>query len=208
MIEWHRDTDAVPRLRKHTPGNEIAVINDVEVSQCRALGQAGRATGELDVDRFIRVDVLLGHILQRRLGAHAWQIPERNHPWNLTGAQMYQVLERGECRASQLRPMQLSQLGYDFPQDRNVVTALVRRGEDQSAATHLSQRVPQLGCPVCRVDIDQNQAGACGRELSQYPFGIVGRPDTDPFAGLEAEREQAASDLTHPPVELPITPAD
>ena len=44
---------------------------------------------------------------------------------------------------------------------------------------------------VGRVDRDQDQAGLGGGELGQHPFGIVGRPDADPIAGLEPERQQA-----------------
>ena len=54
------------------------------------------------------------------------------------------------------------------------------------------QGIPQLSRFVGRVDVDQDDADACGRVLDDDPFGSVRRPDADAVALLDAPREQAA----------------
>jgi len=39
-------------------GNEQTVVQDIVVAECRALGKAGGAAGELDVDRTVELQLL------------------------------------------------------------------------------------------------------------------------------------------------------
>ena len=79
-------------------------------------------------------------------------------------------------------------------QHGEIVAGLEAGGGDQGAAADLVQRVLQLVGAVGRVDVDQDQAGLGGGELRHHPLGVVGRPDADPVAGLEAQRQQAGGE--------------
>ena len=84
----------------------------------------------------------------------------------------------------------VAQLG----QHGQIVAGLEAGGGDQGAAADLVQRVFQLVGAVGRVDVDQDQAGLGGGELRHHPLRVVGRPDADPVAGLEAQRQQAGGE--------------
>ena len=55
MIIGHRDAQPVVRRQPHRLADEIAVVEDVVVGQRRALGRAGGAGGELDVDGIVEL---------------------------------------------------------------------------------------------------------------------------------------------------------
>ena len=55
MVERHRDAESIALAELHRLADEIAVIDDVEVGQGRALGAAGGAARELDVDALVRI---------------------------------------------------------------------------------------------------------------------------------------------------------
>jgi hypothetical protein len=46
-----------------------------------------------------------------------------------------------------------------------------------------------------------------GGELADDPFGVVWRPDPDPLAGFEAERDQAGGKIVDPPLQFAPAPA-
>ena len=71
-----------------------------------------------------------------------------------------------------------------------IVRCLEADGADQRAAADLVERVFQLGKAIGRVDVDQHEPDARGRELRQQPFPAVGRPDADAVALIHAERQQ------------------
>ena len=106
----------------------------------------------------------------------------------------------GACAADLDHGLQQRQAGVPRaarPSSRSmaeIVAGLEAGGGDQGAAADLVQRVFQLVGAVGRVDVDQDQAGLGGGELGHHPFGVVGRPDADPVAGLEAQRQQAGGE--------------
>ena len=55
MVKRHRDTEPVRFGELHGLTDKIAVIEDIEVGQGRALGRPGGAAGELDVYRIVRL---------------------------------------------------------------------------------------------------------------------------------------------------------
>jgi hypothetical protein len=55
MVEWNRNAQAIRFGEVHRRSHEEAVVEDVVVRKGRALGRAGRAAGELDVDRIVLV---------------------------------------------------------------------------------------------------------------------------------------------------------
>ena len=59
VVQRHRDAQPVGRRELHALADEEAVVQDVAMRQRRALGKAGGAAGELDVDRVGRPSALL-----------------------------------------------------------------------------------------------------------------------------------------------------
>src|SRR5205807_1324984 len=83
----------------------------------------------------------------------------------------------------------------------------LRRGYEGDAA-RLVEGVFELGQSISRVDVDENEPGFCSRELGDHPFGIVRRPDADPVAALEPQREEPRSKSVDPFFQLLVCPAD
>ena len=57
------------------------------------------------------------------------------------------------------------------------------------------------------IDIDEDESRQRGAELRQHPFAVVGRPDADPVARLEAERPQADREVFGTAQEIGVGPA-
>jgi len=82
VVIRHRNAQPVVRRQAHRPADEIAVVDDVVMSQRGALRRPGGAGGELDVDRVVE--------LQRRaeggerpalvLGGRPGDVVEIEHP--------------------------------------------------------------------------------------------------------------------------------
>ena len=100
------------------------------------------------------------------------------------------------------------QLRRELAQHGEVLGCLVGDGGDQRLAAHLVQRVLGLAQPIGRVDVDQDQARLGGGELGQRPLRAVGRPDADPIARLQSQRQQAGGQGLDPGLHLHIGPAD
>ena len=94
--------------------------------------------------------------------------------------------------AARRRPgSELGKLRHQRVDHLHVVRGLERgRGDDRGAAD-LVQREFELGQAIGGIDGDEDQPGLGGGELRQRPFRAVQRPDADPFAALQAEREEA-----------------
>ena len=55
VVKRHRDAHAVTLGELHRLAEEEAVVEDVVVGQRRALWKTGRAAGELDIDRIVKL---------------------------------------------------------------------------------------------------------------------------------------------------------
>ena len=71
----------------------------------------------------------------------------------------------------------------------------------------LVEDIFELVQPVRGVDVHHDRADLGGRVLHQGPFRAVRRPDADPVALLDADREQSARHVVDGPAELRIGPA-
>ena len=89
----------------------------------------------------------------------------------------------------------LTHLRRQLAQYADIVRSLEFLGENQRLAADFVERIFELGGAIGRIDIDQDEAGLSRGELRQHPFAIVGRPDTDAIAGLEAERQKSGGKL-------------
>ncbi len=56
MVKRHWNAQAVLIGEVHCTGCEKGIVHDIAMAQRCALGQAGRAAGELDVDCLIRIE--------------------------------------------------------------------------------------------------------------------------------------------------------
>ena len=94
-----------------------------------------------------------------------------------------------------------------FRKHADVVARLERRRRDQRLAGDLVQRVFELGQPIGRVDVDQDKTGLGGGELSDHPFRVVGRPNADPIARPQPQRQQTGGTGVDPRAQLCVGPA-
>ena len=78
MIKRHGDADAILLAVAEALADEEAVVDEVVVRQRRALGEAGRAGGVLDVDRVVELE--LGRARLER-GSNAASGSTMQAPW-------------------------------------------------------------------------------------------------------------------------------
>jgi len=163
-----------------------------------ALRVPGRARGELDVDGVVELKLRpeVGELHLLGIAAGGGDVVEIEHARRLLGAQPHDVLEMG----------QLARL-HEIVGDFEVVRGFQRRRQDQRLALDLVHRVLELGAAVGRVDVDQHQPRLGGGELGQGPFRAVGRPDADPIAALQAERQKTGREIVDAAAELAPAPA-
>ena len=198
MIERHGNAQPVLGRELQPFAHEVAVVQDVMVAERGALGKAGRARRELDVDRIVELQMRRKVGDPRLLGIAAGRgdVLEIEHARRLLRTQPYDML-------------QVRKLGrlHKVLDDLEIVRSLERRRQDQRLALDLVHRVLELGPPIGGIDVDQHQSGLGGGELGQDPFRVVGRPDADPIAAFEAQRQQAGRKIVDPPPELAPAPA-
>ena len=172
-------------------GDEVAVVQDVVVAERRALGVAGRARGELDVDRVVELQLRpeLGELHPLGIAAGRRDIVEVQHARRLVLAEPHDVLE-----VRQLLGL------HQVVDDLEIVRGLERRRQDQRLALDLVHRVLELGAPVGRVDVDQHQPRLGGGELGQRPFGVLGdqMPMRSPRSSPSVIRPAARSSTRRP----------
>ena len=85
--------------------------------------------------------------------------------------------------------------GDKLAQHADIVRGLEALGEDERLAADFVERVFELGDAIGGIDVDEDEPGLCGRELREHPFAVVGRPDADAVAGMQAERQQPGGEL-------------
>ena len=94
-------------------------------------------------------------------------------------------------RRLQFARLRCRKLRQQRVQHLHVVGGLERgRGDDRRAAD-LCQREFEFAQAIGGIDGDENEPRLGGGELRQRPFRAVQRPDADPRAAFEAEREKA-----------------
>jgi hypothetical protein len=100
------------------------------------------------------------------------------------------------------------QFGHQRVQHLHVVTGLERGRRDDRGAADLGEREFEFAEAVGRIDGDQNEPGLGGGKLRQRPFRPVQRPDADPRAALQPEREKARRQRIDPLRQFSPIPPD
>ena len=175
----------------------------------RAFGRAGGAAGELDVDGIVELQLRrqLRKFPAMTVAAHAEHVGKAQEAALLIVADADQ---RGQLR----QPLGLQFTGgaaVDFrrqlAQHAHIIAGLERIRGDQRLAADFVERVVELGEPIGRIDVDQDQSGLGGGELGDRPLGVVRRPDADAVAGVEPKRQQARGKGVDLGFQLAIAPA-
>jgi hypothetical protein len=96
------------------------------------------------------------------------------------------AFEAGVCTVTECADVAEHLYVVDIPEAAN---------RDERPGSTLPEQVVDLLAPERGVDRDQNRADLGERKLQHDPFGNVGRPNRDPLARLDAERQQAAGDF-------------
>ena len=209
MIIGHRNAKPVRRRQPHRLADEITVVDDVVMRQRRALGRARRAGSELDVDRIVELQPLAqrGEIGKLRAGRRRGDIGEIQHACGLFDAEPDDGLEVRQPGRRQGARRGGVDLGRQSAQAGEIVVALESGAENQRLAADLAEGVFGLVTAVGGIDVDQDQACLRGGELGEDPLAVVGRPDADALARLEAKREQSGGEIVGAPVEFGVAPA-
>ena len=194
MIERNRNADAVLLGQAHRAADEIAVVEDVVMRQRDALGRSGGAAGELDVDGIVELQGLgqRGERVAVARAAHARRPPRTRSCPATAGPPIWITARNCGSRAACRSPgVRFRKLGQQRVQHLHVVGGLERGRRDDRGASDLGEREFEFAQAVGGVDGDEDEPGLGGGELRQRPFRPVQRPDADPRAAFEAEREKA-----------------
>ena len=210
VIERHRNAELLAGGEADRLADEEAVVEDVVVRKRRALGKAGGAAGELDVDRIVELERVREFGKTRRLGRTA---ERRDIGEGVAAGRGLRSDEDHRLQMRQPRRREHSrcggvQLRREFAQHVEIEAGLVRTGEHQRPAADLVERVVEFADPVGRVDVDEDETRLRGGELGEGPLGAVGRPDADAFARPEPERHEARRQRIDARLQLAIGPAD
>ena len=210
VVERHGHAQAVVLRETHALADDLAVVEDVAVRQRRALGIAGGAAGELDVDR-VGGAQLSGDALDARDVGRAHRAANRReieHAGRLLlahadhGPQVRQpvCIELSRRGAREFRRQRL--------QHAEVIAGPEALGRDQRLAPDLVQRVLELVQPVSGVDAHHDRADARARVLRQAPLDAVGRPDAEAIARRDAEHQQRGRQAVDLAPVLGVVPAN
>jgi len=157
----------------HALTHEKAVIDDVAVRQRSTLGKPSGPTGELDVDRIVR----LQHLLQ---ALDLSSPPRRVLPHPETDEIQESALHQGD---SPIRVEEASLTSAEterndpapeLPDHCDVITALETLRQDQGLTAHLVQSVFEFRQTIGGIDVHQDQPRLGGRELGDDLFNVVG----------------------------------
>ena len=209
MVERHLDAEPVSFSRPHTLADEIGVVEDVAVAKGGALRRTGRARGELNVDG---IRVLLRCRAGREFdavaglgaGGHFIEADEARS----IGTDADQPAQRGCASGSELPRRACGDFGHQVAEHGDVVAGPECGGADETGALDFVEGVFEFPDAVAGVDVDQDQPRFRGGELSDHPFGIVGGPDADALAGLQAEGDKTGGEFVDLAAKLSVGPAN
>ena len=196
VIQRDRQAEAVAVIEPLPQPGVVGIEQDVAMRERGPFGMSSGPRGVQDVDR--RVGAERGFDLGQLLGEDfirvGQQILPTEHPrWPFAaqGDERPQLRER----AARQHPRSLGrQFGGRLIQNRHEVGRLEPIDQRQAPQIRLPQRIGQLAASVSRIDRDQHDANAGGRELQQLPLRDVGGPHAEVVTGSQSQRQQSAGD--------------
>ena len=179
------------------------------VAERRPLGEARGAAGELDVDGIVELQHVRERLQPVALGRarEPRYLGEVVHAGRGLRPEAHHRLQMRQLLGLQSAGPRVVELRREPAQHLDVAARLEGFGGDQRAALDLVQRVFELRQAIGGVDVDQDQPGLRRGELRHRPFAVVGRPDTDAVARLQAERKQACGERVDLLRERAVAPA-
>ncbi|KAI3480411.1 hypothetical protein L1887_57425 [Cichorium endivia] len=189
VVQRHRDHQTVVLGQAQAFADHVAVVEDVVVTEGRALGEAGGAGGVLDVHRLVELQALLagievGHADPLRVLRQA--IPGEEAGRRL-GGQADDPAQVRQALATELPRRLVGDLRQQLGDHPVVVRTLERPGAHEPLAAGLLQGIFQLAAAIGRVDVDQDDPGLGAGELGDAPLRAVRRPDAEAVASLQAQ---------------------
>ena len=116
VIERHRNAEPIILRQAHGLAHEEPVVEDIVMGERRALGVAGRAAGELDIDRVVELKLRPDLRQPRRLPrtARLHQFVEGQHARLRARTEMNDRAQMGQALGFERAGRGLSDLGREF----------------------------------------------------------------------------------------------
>ena len=159
MIERHRDAQPIILGQRHGTCHEAGIVDDVGVGERGALRRAGSAGSELDVDRFVGIEIA-GKIIETqpmRRATNRHDLVEIQHALGLLRPDADHGLEPRQAGAVEAARFAFVDLGCNRAQLRDVVGTLEARGQNQRLAADLVEREFKLRHAIGRIDVDEDE---------------------------------------------------
>ena len=192
MIERHRNAEPIRLAEIQCLSDKTRIVHHIMMRERGALRASGGAACELDIDRVVAIERFLANCDATPLRQKVCIVQHVRHA----------------AFAHANDPFEPGQLGTNRLEHLQVLRSLHLLGGDDDPASRYAKRVFQLGETIGRIDIHENEAESCGRELRHQPLDAVGRPDPDAIALAKAELLQPGGEGIDLVRELLPAPAD
>ena len=172
VVKRHRNAQPVLFREPDRLGHIKAVVQDVLVRERGALRKTGGTRGELDIDRVVELQAAhqFGQLCLLRRPAARADVIKVQHARCARHTQPDHAAQMGQRLGLQCTRCAVRELGRQIVHDGQVIARLERRRQHQCFALDFVECVFQLGTPIRRVDVHQDQTGLGGGELSQRPL--------------------------------------
>ena len=207
VVQRHRNADPIGLRERQGLTDEHAVVENVVMSEGGALGVPGGPARELNVDGLVELQQgrqLVEPLAMAGLAARQ-QLGERDVA-RRRAIDLNQCAQTWQALGAQAPRRRAGDLGRERRQHADIVARFERARRDQRRAGDLVERVFELGQAIGRVDVDQDETGLGGGELGDHPLRVVGRPNPDPIAGLQSQRQQTGGAGIDPRLQLRVGP--
>ena len=209
VVQRHRYAQPVGLGQAHTVAHQLTVVEDIAMGEGGALGVAGGAAGELDIDRVAggqsRRDSLQLRAL--RLPAHGTHGGEVVHTRARLIAHTDDRAQVGQSCRLELTRFTGGQFRRQLFEHGQVIAALELTGADHRLALYLVEGVFQFVGAIGRIDTHHDGADPGGGKLGQAPLVAIGCPYANPVAGFDAQGQQAAGEALDLLLVFPVRPA-
>ncbi|MNF98210.1 hypothetical protein D3C84_810640 [compost metagenome] len=140
MIQRHWDHHTIKLTEAQALADHIAVVENIVMTQRRALGKASGARGVLDVDRVIELQssLALGQHFWRYRGTTSEEVRPRQQAYRRSIGQTNHPAQFSQLGTSQLTLGANSQLRHQLHDHLVIITALKGTSTNQPAAAGLA----------------------------------------------------------------------